>query len=114
VGVSGLYYNSGNWITELEPTDPNTYTLEYGYFGVAAGLFGIYEPTNVLVNLNGSVVDDGLPSAGALTSSWSKVSGSGNVIFANPNSACNHRSIHGARNLCSAARSIGLRIHLQR
>ena len=87
VGMSGLYYNKGNWITELELTDPNTYTLEYGYFGVTAGLFGIYEPANVLVNLNGSIVDDGLPSPGALTSSWSKVSGSGNVIFANSNSA---------------------------
>lgn len=39
-------------------------------------------------SLNGSASDDGLPSPPSkLTVSWSKVSGPGNVTFANPNSA---------------------------
>ena len=33
------------------------------------------------VPMNGSVTDDGLPTAGTLTSSWSKLSGPGNVVF---------------------------------
>jgi RHS repeat-associated protein len=39
-----------------------------------------------LANLAGSVTDDGLPAA-TLNLTWSKVSGPGNVVFANPNSA---------------------------
>jgi len=35
--------------------------------------------------LNGSVSDDGLPAGGNLTTTWSKVSGPGNVTFLNPN-----------------------------
>ncbi|WNO08437.1 PKD domain-containing protein [Teredinibacter sp. KSP-S5-2] len=37
--------------------------------------------------LNGTVSDDGLPTSGALSVSWSKVSGPGNVTFANASSA---------------------------
>lgn len=37
--------------------------------------------------LNGSVTDDGLPQASAVTASWTKVSGAGNVNFANANNA---------------------------
>lgn len=37
------------------------------------------------VTLNGSVTDDGLPSPGAVTSSWSLLSGPGTVTFANSN-----------------------------
>lgn len=40
-------------------------------------------PTNS-VNLNGAVIDDGLPTA-AVSSQWSKVSGLGEVTFSNPN-----------------------------
>ncbi len=36
-------------------------------------------------SLNGSVSDDGLPAGATLTTTWSKVSGPGNVTFANPN-----------------------------
>jgi len=39
------------------------------------------------VTLNGAVTDDGLPAARAVTSTWSKVSGPGNVVFANANAA---------------------------
>lgn len=39
------------------------------------------------VNLNGSVTDDGVPSAVPLTISWTKVSGPGNVSFTNAASA---------------------------
>jgi RHS repeat-associated protein len=37
-----------------------------------------------VANLNGSVSDDGFPNGSTLTSTWSKVSGPGTVIFANP------------------------------
>ncbi len=40
-----------------------------------------------LANLNGSVTDDGLPAGGALTATWSKVSGPGAVTFGHPNQA---------------------------
>ena len=39
------------------------------------------------VTLNGSVADDGLPAGRAVTPTWSKVSGPGNVAFANSNAA---------------------------
>ncbi|HEV8427371.1 MAG TPA: RHS repeat-associated core domain-containing protein [Pyrinomonadaceae bacterium] len=39
------------------------------------------------VKLNGVVTDDGLPAGGALTVTWSKVSGPGTVTFANANAA---------------------------
>ncbi|MGZ5568024.1 MAG: PKD domain-containing protein, partial [Limisphaerales bacterium] len=42
--------------------------------------------TNLQAILHGTVFDDGLPN-GTLTSSWSKVSGPGNVAFENVNSA---------------------------
>ncbi|MEW6127269.1 MAG: PKD domain-containing protein, partial [Acidobacteriota bacterium] len=35
--------------------------------------------------LNGTATDDGLPSGSTLTTTWSKVSGAGDVTFANPN-----------------------------
>ena len=35
-------------------------------------------------NLNGSVSDDGLPAGSTLTSTWSKVSGPGDVVFSSP------------------------------
>lgn len=35
-------------------------------------------------NLLGTALDDGLPFGGTLTTSWSKVSGPGQVVFANP------------------------------
>ncbi|MCU1383320.1 MAG: hypothetical protein JWL71_2017, partial [Acidobacteria bacterium] len=38
-------------------------------------------------SLSGSVIDDGLPAGAAVTSAWSKVSGPGNVTFANAASA---------------------------
>ncbi|MDZ7957339.1 MAG: hypothetical protein RMY34_05450 [Aulosira sp. DedQUE10] len=34
-------------------------------------------------NLDGTVVDDGLPKPGSVTTTWSKLSGSGNVTFGN-------------------------------
>jgi hypothetical protein len=37
--------------------------------------------------LNGGVSDDGLPTGGTLTQTWSQVSGSGTVTFASPNTA---------------------------
>ncbi len=43
--------------------------------------------TGAGVKLNGSVTDDGLPAAGVLTATWSKVSGPGDVSFANANAA---------------------------
>src|SRR4030067_141790 len=36
-------------------------------------------------SLDGTVTDDGLPSPPALTTTWSRFSGPGNVTFANPN-----------------------------
>ena len=36
-------------------------------------------------NLNGSVSDDGLPAGSTLTTTWSKVSGPGEVVFSSPN-----------------------------
>jgi len=38
-------------------------------------------------SLSGMVTDDGLPTGGGLTTTWSKVSGPGNVTFANPAAA---------------------------
>jgi hypothetical protein len=51
-------------------------------------------PANT-VNLNGSVGDDGLPEGGSLTSQWSHVggTGTGQVIFADSNSADTTASI---------------------
>ena len=43
--------------------------------------------TGAGVKLNGIVTDDGLPSGAALTTTWSKVSGPGTVVFANANAA---------------------------
>ena len=43
--------------------------------------------TGAGVKLNGSITDDGLPAAGSLTATWSKVSGPGDVVFANANAA---------------------------
>src|SRR5262249_46558411 len=40
-----------------------------------------------VATLNGTVTDDGLPSKGALTITWSKVSGPGDVTFSDPSSA---------------------------
>jgi RHS repeat-associated protein len=40
-----------------------------------------------LANLNGSVSDDGLPQGSALTTTWTKLSGPGSVVFSNPNSS---------------------------
>ena len=37
-------------------------------------------------SLNGSATDDGLPKGGALTSTWTKVSGPGEVVFSNARS----------------------------
>jgi RHS repeat-associated protein len=37
--------------------------------------------------LKGQIVDDGLPTGASLSSSWSKVSGPGEVVFGNPTSA---------------------------
>ncbi len=39
------------------------------------------------IALQGSATDDGLPTGSVLVYNWTKVSGSGNVAFANPNSA---------------------------
>ena len=46
----------------------------------------IFQPANT-ANLQGVIADDGLPTGGALTASWSVVSGPGIVTFANPGSA---------------------------
>ena len=43
--------------------------------------------TGAGVKLNGTVTDDGLPAGGSLTATWSKVSGPGDVVFANANAA---------------------------
>ena len=43
--------------------------------------------TGAGVKLNGSITDDGLPAGGSLTATWSKVSGPGDVVFANANAA---------------------------
>jgi RHS repeat-associated protein/uncharacterized repeat protein (TIGR01451 family) len=40
-----------------------------------------------VANLSGSVTDDGLPATGSLTSAWSKVSGPGEVTFADASAA---------------------------
>src|SRR5262249_16010548 len=55
-----------NQAPQVDAGDPQTITL----------------PTNT-VNLTGSVTDDGLPKGHVVTSSWSKVSGPGNVTFGN-------------------------------
>ena len=41
--------------------------------------------TTASVTLNGTVSDDGLPTGGALTSVWTKVSGPGTTTFTSPN-----------------------------
>ncbi|HKQ04260.1 MAG TPA: LamG-like jellyroll fold domain-containing protein, partial [Blastocatellia bacterium] len=51
---------------------------------VGAGAIPAIEPS---ANLVGVVSDDGMPAGGSLTVTWSKVSGPGTVIFANPSSA---------------------------
>ena len=43
-------------------------------------------PTNT-VTLQGAVSDDGLPAGNSLQATWTKVSGDGNVVFANANQA---------------------------
>ncbi|MGC2237821.1 MAG: PKD domain-containing protein [Pyrinomonadaceae bacterium] len=47
-------------------------------------------------NLNGAATDDGLPAGSSLSVSWEKVSGAGNVTFANPNSASTSASFSAA------------------
>jgi hypothetical protein len=44
-------------------------------------------PLGFSAQLNGTVSDDGLPLPPVLTSTWSKLSGPGSVIFADPTSA---------------------------
>ncbi len=51
--------------------------------------------------LNGSVSDDGLPVGGALTVTWSKVSGPGDVAFGEHESAGD-----AARNLPQSSKTI--------
>jgi RHS repeat-associated protein/uncharacterized repeat protein (TIGR01451 family) len=46
----------------------------------------LFQPVNS-ANLQGVISDDGLPTGGTLTASWSVVSGPGIVTFANPGSA---------------------------
>jgi RHS repeat-associated protein len=43
--------------------------------------------TGAGVKLNSTVTDDGLPAGGLLTTTWSKVSGPGTVVFADANAA---------------------------
>jgi RHS repeat-associated protein len=52
----------------------------------SAGPDQMVVPPADTVSLSGVVADDGLP-AGALTASWTKVSGTGEVVFANPAAA---------------------------
>ena len=47
-------------------------------------------------SLNGSVSDDGLPSGSTVTVLWTKISGPGNVTFANPNIAITTASFSAA------------------
>ncbi|MET0752082.1 MAG: PKD domain-containing protein [Pyrinomonadaceae bacterium] len=47
-------------------------------------------------NLNGAATDDGLPAGNSLSVSWEKVSGVGNVTFANPNSVSTTASFSAA------------------
>jgi RHS repeat-associated protein/uncharacterized repeat protein (TIGR01451 family) len=52
-------------------------------------------PTNSLT-LNGAVADDGMPTGGALTVMWSKLSGPGTVSFNNANAAVTQASFSAA------------------
>jgi RHS repeat-associated protein/uncharacterized repeat protein (TIGR01451 family) len=52
-------------------------------------------PTNS-VTLNGVVADDGMPTGGALTVTWSKLSGPGTVTFNNANAAITQASFSAA------------------
>src|SRR5207302_8068419 len=45
---------------------------------------------------NGSVSDDGLPAGSIVTTSWTKLSGPGEVIFATPNNALTTTSFSAA------------------
>ena len=59
--------------------------------------------TGAGVKLNGTVTDDGLPAGGLLTTTWSKVSGPGDVVFANANAAVDFRDVCRSRNLRAAS-----------
>lgn len=48
------------------------------------------------VTLNGAAADDGLPTGGALTAAWSKMSGPGTVNFSNPNAAVTQATFSAA------------------
>ena len=52
--------------------------------------------TGAGVKLNGVVTDDGLPAGGSLSTTWSKVSGPGTVLFANANAASTSATISEA------------------
>jgi len=74
--------------TELAGSDEATVTVYPANQApvVSAGPdLAVYLPA--AAQLNGAVIDDGLPPASVLTVEWSKVSGPGNVTFANANSA---------------------------
>ena len=55
-----------------------------------------------VVTLAGSATDDGLPLGGTLSVAWTKVSGPGNVLFANP-AAPDDGGVHGTRRVRAAA-----------
>ena len=55
-------------------------------------------------NLDGTVSDDGLPNPpGAVTTTWSKVSGPGTVTFGNANAVDTTASFSAGGELCAAA-----------
>ena len=62
--------------------------------------------TSAILTLSGSATDDGLPNPpGALTLTWSKISGPGTVTFANANLATTQVTLAGAGTLCAATDS---------
>jgi RHS repeat-associated protein len=55
----------------------------------------ILRPPYFILNVQGTVTDDGLPAGGALTVAWTKVSGPGQVFFSSPNTLTTHVSFIG-------------------
>ena len=91
-GTTAHFSIAGEYVLRLTATDSEltatdlvqlTVTAENSAPSASAGMDQVIALPEA-ANLNGSISDDGLPSA-SLNSSWSKVSGPGEVVFSSPN-----------------------------
>ncbi|WGY46803.1 hypothetical protein [Vibrio sp. ABG19] len=91
--LNSIFMSARGWDNDSDPTENDGMIYEitlppYTQGNAAPEVFAGDDLAVVmpaLVNLTGSVTDDGLP-ANSLTTSWSKISGQGDVVFSDPGS----------------------------